>query len=258
MDACGTRSARTSPTAGGTGAEDRPLTLDAVRVLVIDTSAGPTAAIVEATRSDPGSVTTLESVTSGSSRRHAEELAPAVENLVSAHGVPDLVVVGTGPGPFTGLRVGLVTARTLARGWGVDVAGVPSLDAIARGALDDPALAGRSVLVATDARRREVYFARYEADGTDGLTVRVPGSVASPAVAAGHLAAGDVVVGAMAPAVLAARGADDDAHEVRGAVVDPAAMARLALARTAGGERLDTEPLYLRRPDAVPSAKGGA
>jgi len=221
-----------------------------VRVLVIDTSAGPTAAIVEAPGPDPLAAAALETRVSDSSRRHAEELAPAIDALVARHGVPDLVVVGTGPGPFTGLRVGLVTARTLARGWGIDVAGVPSLDAIARGALDDDALAGRSVLVATDARRREVYLARYSADGPAGLTVHVPASVASPA-----LEAGDVVVGAMADAVLAAGGEAASAHEAREAGVDPAAMARLALARLAAGARLDTEPMYLRRPDAVAPAQ---
>jgi tRNA threonylcarbamoyladenosine biosynthesis protein TsaB len=226
-----------------------------VRVLVIDTSAGPTAAIVEAPGSDPLAATVVESLVSDSSRRHAEELAPAIDALVTRHGVPGLVVVGTGPGPFTGLRVGLVTARTLARGWGIDVAGVPSLDAIARGALDDPSLAGRSVLVATDARRREVYLARYSADGPAGLTAHVPASVASPAVAAGHLGAGDVVVGGVADAVLAAGGEAASAHEAREAGVDPAAMARLALARLAAGARLDTEPLYLRRPDAVAPAQ---
>jgi tRNA threonylcarbamoyladenosine biosynthesis protein TsaB len=157
-----------------------------VRVLVIDTSAGPTAAIVEAPGSDPLAATVVESLVSDSSRRHAEELAPAIDALVTRHGVPGLVVVGTGPGPFTGLRVGLVTARTLARGWGIDVAGVPSLDAIARGALDDPSLAGRSVLVATDARRREVYLARYSADWPSPGSPRALGWTPSRSTCAGR------------------------------------------------------------------------
>ncbi|HYZ07958.1 MAG TPA: tRNA (adenosine(37)-N6)-threonylcarbamoyltransferase complex dimerization subunit type 1 TsaB, partial [Pseudonocardiaceae bacterium] len=95
-------------------------------------------------------------------RAHGELLTPSVRAVLAEAGVRtvdlDAVVCGAGPGPFTGLRVGMVTAAALADGLGVPVHPVCSLDAIAQEA-------GGPVLVATDARRREVYWARYDASG---------------------------------------------------------------------------------------------
>ncbi len=94
-------------------------------------------------------------------RAHAEHLAPNIRAaLASADAEPgDVtdVVVGIGPGPFTGLRVGIVTGRTFAFALGLPVRGLTSLDAIAHEAW----LGGRrgDLLVATDARRKEVYAA---------------------------------------------------------------------------------------------------
>lgn len=103
-------------------------------------------------------------------RAHTELLAPLIAQSLAAAGVTpadlDRIVVGTGPGPFTGLRVGLVTAVTMGRALGVPVHGVCSLDALAHAAAVSPPADGEGrvaseVLVATDARRREVYWARY-------------------------------------------------------------------------------------------------
>jgi tRNA threonylcarbamoyl adenosine modification protein YeaZ len=100
-------------------------------------------------------------------RAHTEALAPLVQEVLGAAGVAprDLtdVAVGTGPGPFTGLRVGLVTAVVLGHTVGVPVHGVCSLDVLAAAAAGAGAtgLAGGELLVATDARRKEVYWARY-------------------------------------------------------------------------------------------------
>ena len=98
-------------------------------------------------------------------RRHGELLAPTIDELLRAVGaapgdVTD-VAVGVGPGPFTSLRVGLVTATTFAAALGLPVHGVCSLDVIARDVEADGPFA-----VATDARRREVYWATYSADRT--------------------------------------------------------------------------------------------
>jgi len=192
-------------------------------------------------------------------RRHAEHLAPFVAELLERVGATpadvEAVVVGTGPAPFTGLRVGLVTARVLGLARGVPVLGVPSLDALAEAAVQHGALPdGTSVLVVTDARRREVYWARYEVRG--GVAERTAGpDVAAPAdVPRG---AGDVVLGAgrdLYPDVLGARDprlAGDDPALVH---PDPALLVRIARRRAAAGEPLPVEPLYLRRPDAVPPA----
>ncbi|MGO1510294.1 MAG: tRNA (adenosine(37)-N6)-threonylcarbamoyltransferase complex dimerization subunit type 1 TsaB [Actinomycetaceae bacterium] len=226
-----------------------------MRVLVIDTSSRPIVARVDAPDGDPARAVLLGATAGESDRRHAEELAPAVASLVERHGRPDLVVVGTGPGPFTGLRVGLVTARTVARGWGARLAGVPSLDAVARGALDTAP--ERTVLVVTDARRREVYHARYRALGAHEVEILAAPAVASPAVVADAAGPEDVVVGEKAADVTGAAGTAPDSVEPAGAVrgVDPTALARLALTRLAAGAELPTEPLYLRRPDAAVPAQ---
>ena len=102
--------------------------------------------------------------------------------LADAGGRPERIVVGTGPATFTGLRVGLVTARTLAYAWGIPVDGVCSLDALG-------AEYGTCTVV-TDARRREVYWATY-VDGVRmaGPEVRAPGDVPVAGVVVGRGAA---------------------------------------------------------------------
>jgi tRNA threonylcarbamoyl adenosine modification protein YeaZ len=109
----------------------------------------------------------LAETTTVDARRHGELLMPSITQVLGRAGVTmrDItdIAVGTGPGPYTGLRVGLVTARVLGSALGVPVHGVCTLDAIARGAVT--AAAGREYLVATDARRKEVYWARYSPDG---------------------------------------------------------------------------------------------
>ena len=112
-------------------------------------------------------------------RRHSELLAPMIAKVMADAGVArgDLsaVAVGVGPGPYTGLRVGVVTARVLGSVLGLPVHGVCSLDIIAASAAS--AVSGREFLVATDARRKEVYWARYDAAGR---------RVAGPAVGIGR------------------------------------------------------------------------
>ncbi len=104
-------------------------------------------------------------------RGHTEHLAPLIVGLLADRGVApaDLtaIVVGNGPGPFTGLRVGMVTGVTMAHALGIPVFGVCSLDVLAHQAAE--VLAIGEVLVATDARRKEVYWARYRVDTTKGL-----------------------------------------------------------------------------------------
>jgi tRNA threonylcarbamoyladenosine biosynthesis protein TsaB len=101
-------------------------------------------------------------------RRHGELLAPMIAQVLADAGASrtDLtaVAVGVGPGPYTGLRVGVVTARVLGAVLGIPVHGVCSLDVIAADTAF-PGRPGREFLVATDARRKEVYWARYDAAG---------------------------------------------------------------------------------------------
>ena len=216
-------------------------------VLALDTSAAVAVALV----TDDGAPLAARRVTE--ERRHAELLGPMVTEVLRDAGVDrralTALVVGTGPAPFTGLRVGLVTARTLGLALGVPVLGVCSLDALALQAADDAGLAaGTEVLVTTDARRREVYWARYRVTGgpdvdvLDGPAVARPGSLAED--------------GATDGAVVVGRGTQlyPDALPAAGGVPrdpDPAGLARLALTRRARGLSLPSEPLYLRRPDVM-------
>ncbi len=222
-------------------------------VLALDTSAAVAVAVTD----DAGR--TLSSRSVAEQRRHAELLAPMIVEVLADAGVDrsalTAVVAGTGPAPFTGLRVGLVTARTLALALGVPVHGVSSLDAVALRAVETLGLAeGAEVLVVADARRREVYWARYRVTAVAGIELVAGPGVDSPARVAAEHAGGAVVVG---------RGGllhPDELPLAPGAPLDPepADLARLAMARLAAagpGALLPTEPLYLRRPDAVPTAE---
>lgn len=174
-------------------------------------------------------------------RGHGELLAPSIEETLRDAGVAageiGAVVVGTGPGPFTGLRVGLVTAAVFAELLGIPAYGVCSLDAIGNSCADEPCL-----LVATDARRREVYWARYQ------LGVRV-GEPAVDRPASVELAGLTAVAGAGGE-LYAEVWPDLPRRPER--YPDPLALVRLALHRITSGAPSDPlTPLYLRRPDAV-------
>jgi tRNA threonylcarbamoyl adenosine modification protein YeaZ len=146
----------------------------------------------------------------------------------------DVVVVGLGPGPFTGLRVGVVTAAALGDARRVPVVGVCSLDAVGSG----------ERTVVTDARRREIYWARYDGSGAraDGPGVARPEGFAVPGPYVGDPAFAERI----------------------GAPVEPADVTTAGLLRTAAPDLADPSsaaplvPLYLRRPDAVPPTSAKA
>ena len=177
--------------------------------------------------------------------RHGELLAPAIAGVLSESDVDrrDLtdVAVGVGPGPYTGLRVGIMTARTLAAVLQVRLHGVCSLDVVAADA--QRSMAG-PLVVATDARRKEVYWARYDEAGH-----RVSGpAVDRPADLAALVPAGLPVVG---------RGARlySDLLNAADGPIDPDAGVLADLVVRDAVTRLAAEPLYLRRPDVkVPGA----
>lgn len=227
-----------------------------MRIVSIDSSLGSRLLVCEATGPTADAPVRLEVLTDAEqadSRRHAESLGPMLagalaDPAVAARGL-DAVVAATGPAPFTGLRAGLVTARAIGRARAIPVHGVPSLDALARAALDELAAGGAGpdavVLVATDARRKEVYAARYRARGADDVE-RLDDLVVGPPERAADLGGADAVAGS--GAVLHPRIARGRPVLTAGSG-DARAQVRIALARLAAGEELGTEPLYLRHAD---------
>jgi len=175
-------------------------------------------------------------------RRHGELLAPMIGRILASAGAGpgDLtrIAVGTGPGPYTGLRAGLATAQALGHALGIVVDGVCTLDVIAAQAR--AGAAGRQFLVATDARRREVYWARYSPQAE---RIGDP-QVGSPAqVPAGYPVAGD---GPSLHPALAAEGAKIEPRYPSAATLAEIVSRRAAV----GGAAESARPLYLRRPDA--------
>lgn len=202
-------------------------------VLAIDTATpAVTAGVV---RLDGEVTEVLAEQVTVDARAHAEQLTP---NIVGALGDAeiavdqlDAVVVGCGPGPFTGLRVGMATAAAFGHALGVPVHGVCSLDAIAVGTTGE-------VLVVTDARRREVYWARYR----DGIRIDGPAVNAATDVPGGA----DAVAGS--PDHTALFGLP------RLAPVYPSAAGLVGAVSNWVAEPDPLVPLYLRRPDAKPQA----
>jgi tRNA threonylcarbamoyl adenosine modification protein YeaZ len=199
-------------------------------VLAIDTATpAVTAGLV---RRVPSGVEVLGERVTVDPRAHAEQLTPNVLGALADAGLGmadlDAVVVGCGPGPFTGLRVGMATGAAYGHALGIPVFGVCSLDAIGVDTSGD-------VLVVTDARRREVYWARYR----DGDRIEGP-AVSAPA---------DVPAGASAVAGSPEHAALFDLPPL--APVQPTAS---GLVRVVDWDVTPEPliPLYLRRPDAKP------
>jgi tRNA threonylcarbamoyl adenosine modification protein YeaZ len=207
-----------------------------VLVMVVDTA---TAAVTAAlARIDDDEVTLLAERVTIDARGAGELLAPQIAAVLSegaaAPGDLAAIVAGVGPGPFTGLRAGLVTAAALGHALAAPVYGVCTLDAIGL------RLPGRA-LVATDARRKEVYWAVYQ-DGT-------------------RLAGPDVARPAAVPLDGIERAAGDGAEKYADVLTLPIGGPRYPSARSLADLAADRvrakapsetlTPLYLRRPDAV-------
>ncbi len=203
--------------------------MDRTYTLAIDTSAGIALGLAEKDR-------IVASFSDHLSNAHVERLQPMIDQMMSEYGISheqiERIVVGIGPGPFTGLRIGIVTAKTLSYIWKVPLIAVSSLDALAlscRGIAQ-----GDEFIVATDARRREVYWARYrhgrrcEGPEVDSPN-RLSGLIYGPAVE---------VYQELAPGDLSGE---------RVMWIDGGILA----AHVDELEAVDPEPCYLRQPDAV-------
>ena len=234
-------------------------------LLAIDSSAGASAAVIH-----DGQV--LAAWRTQATTTHAEVLASAVHEVMDEAGVSpgelDGVVVGVGPGPFTGLRVGLVLAHTVAEVWRQPLHGICSLDAVAHRMVAHGMLAegiggqdsGHQAehvggqldfLVAADARRREVYWARYRrltsAEGREPSAELIEGPHVGSAVDLPRLGAVGLGVDLYS----------DDLHLAAGAPAEAATWTADAvelglIAESRPGSHREPRPLYLRGPDAAP------
>ncbi|KQQ05198.1 MULTISPECIES: tRNA (adenosine(37)-N6)-threonylcarbamoyltransferase complex dimerization subunit type 1 TsaB [unclassified Rathayibacter] len=198
-------------------------------LLAIDTSSGTSVAVVD----ENGEVRSERTETD--TMRHAEVVGSLLRDALEAAGVSpaaiEAVAVGMGPGPFTGLRVGIAAARAFAFGRGIPTVPVVSHDAVALEALRH----GRSggFLVVTDARRRELYWSAYAGLDAAGIPERLagPGLDKPPALPF------------------------PDLPRLEAATVSAAELGVVAVRTRAAGRPLAAdEPLYLRSPDVTLSA----
>ncbi len=185
----------------------------------------------------------LDGLAIGDSRSHVELITPTIQRLLAAAGLgfEDItdVVMGVGPGPFTGLRVGMSTARTLAWTLGLTPKGVVSLDVLALQWACSDAAPGREFVVATDARRQELYWARYDAAGRRQGAPQVSAPTQLPDRPVG----GPGVL--VHPALLG-----DRIHPGAPVQLDAGFLAAHAAQLPDAG----VEPAYLRKPDAAVAA----
>jgi len=190
--------------------------------LALDTSFGTSVALLQDDR-------VLAEINYPETMTHAERIGQAITDLlheaklVSAE--VDRVVIGIGPGPFTGLRVGIAAAKFFSIGANAELVGVCSLDSIARQYYHNGG--SGNLLVTTDARRKELFWARYS-----GVTNGVPVRTAGPSVNKPE----DIIL---------------DDCETTELVVSAAALGLIALGQGKKANR-DVTPIYLREPDATP------
>lgn len=196
-----------------------------MNILAIDASAGISIAV----RLADGSVFEQNIADHGV---QGEMTTHAISEVLSQAGISPAdvtdVVVGVGPGPFTGLRVGIVTATVFAHALKIPVHGICSLDAVA---FDSK----QSCVVVTNARRKELYWARYDGVRVEGPEVALPEAIAEKFP-------NETFIGP---------GADLYPDSISGHVTQLRAAALAELFTQGSAQLVDVVPMYLRKPDAV-------
>jgi tRNA threonylcarbamoyladenosine biosynthesis protein TsaB len=232
-------------------------------VLGFDTATPATA--VGLRLSDGTTLRAYDQPAAGERPGHTKQSLTLASRLLAQAGIGwgalERIAVGVGPGTFTGLRVGIATARGLAQSLGIEVVGVGSLRVLAQAALREPGSpARRGVLAAIDARRGEAFAAAYDAQGELAPPRALPpeGLAAIPGELGGKrewLAVGDGALrfrGCLEAIAVAVPVEPSPLHRV-----DAGVLCELALSEPAG----DLEavlPDYSRRPDAEIALEGGA
>lgn len=193
-----------------------------MKTIALDTSFGTTVAVLDGTN-------ILAQLDFAESMTHAERIGSALSAVLKKAGVSvfdiERVVVGVGPGPFTGLRVGIAAAKFFAMGTDAELVAVCSLDAIAWQFYQNGG--SGKLLVTTDARRKEWFWAKY-----DGLVDGIPNRLEGPKVSRPE----DIDTAGFASCDL---------------VVSAGALGQIAALQGSAGSR-DVTPIYLREPDATP------
>lgn len=183
-------------------------------------------------------------------RGHAEAIIPMLNEVMGEAGLDYCalthIAVTIGPGSFTGVRVGVATARGLAVATGAEVTGISSLAVLARRVRDDHAGGDEITAIAADARRGQVYFALFDNHG-EAMSDPV---AATPEDAASLLPAGEpyILAGTGAELVAAAKPRREPEEIVPALQPDAVTLARMALGMEAATQPV--VPLYLRPPDA--------
>jgi tRNA threonylcarbamoyladenosine biosynthesis protein TsaB len=180
-------------------------------------------------------------------RGQAEALMPMIASVLAEAGLEisalDLLAVTTGPGGFTGLRIGLATARGLALASNLPLLGISCFEAVA-GAVPI-ALRSQPVVIALESKREELFLQLF-------APLPGPAALVTPAAWASFAPAGPLVVaGDGASRFAAALGRSDIALAHGPGLADAADVARIAVERWCRGERPPAVPLYLRAPDTT-------
>lgn len=222
-------------------------------LLAIDTSAGTAVAVVDR----DGGILAERSV--ADTRRHAELIGPLIAEVLAAAGCAPAalsgVAVGMGPGPFTGLRVGIAAARAFAAGIGRPTLPLVSHDAVAYAA----ARAGetRPLVVVTDARRREIAWSAYAAPDELGLPVRFAGptlAAVTDSIQPFSVLPGSVVQPGFEDDLARTAEEDGEGERIDASEIPAGALGLLAEALYANGRPFGpAEPIYLRPPDVTVS-----
>jgi len=200
-------------------------------ILAVDTSLGTAVALID----DDG--TRRSDASAADPLGHAEVIGDLLVRALNETGSGEVghVVAGMGPGPFTGLRIGIAAARAFALGRGIPVIPVPSHLAAALTAIERDAVMGPFAIV-TDARRREVAITVFDGTDADGIPLTTVDTRLVPSVDADeHL---------------------DGVRRIDVATLSAVDLARVGARAVAAGRTLaGDEPLYLRHPDVtVPGA----